>query len=85
MVIIDRAMAITGLKEKLPSNDSYMLMEPFQDENQVSAWAKSSAAAVIKSGIISGREGARLAPKANITRAEVAIIVRRLLQNSDLI
>jgi hypothetical protein len=39
----------------------------------------------VKAGIVSGRSGKLIAPKDNITRAEVAVIVQRLLRNSKLI
>jgi hypothetical protein len=42
-------------------------------------------AACLKAGIVSGRGGRLIAPKDNITRAEVAAIVQRLLRKSGLI
>ncbi|RKP54130.1 hypothetical protein D7Z26_12160 [Cohnella endophytica] len=39
----------------------------------------------MQAGIVSGRNGALLAPKAYMTRAEVPVIIQRLLQKSDLI
>jgi hypothetical protein len=42
-------------------------------------------AACLKTGIMTGRDNDTAAPKSNITRAEVAVIVKRLLQASGLI
>ncbi|RRJ67862.1 hypothetical protein EHV15_30640 [Paenibacillus oralis] len=39
----------------------------------------------LEAGVVTGRSGTELAPKSHITRAEVAAIVQRLLQKSDLI
>ncbi|WP_204603835.1 S-layer homology domain-containing protein [Cohnella boryungensis] len=39
----------------------------------------------VQAGIVSGRSTTVLAPKGNMTRAEVATLIRRLLQKSDLI
>ncbi|CAH1214857.1 hypothetical protein PAECIP111893_03858 [Paenibacillus plantiphilus] len=85
MMIIAKAMKVSGLKAKLPAATSEQLLNPFVDAAHVSEWAKSSVADSIQGGIVSGRSNAHLEPKANITRAEVAVIVQKLLQKSDLI
>ncbi|CAH1214382.1 hypothetical protein PAECIP111893_03790 [Paenibacillus plantiphilus] len=85
MVIIAKAMTITELKAKLPSQGADAWQGSFIDAVDASAWAKNSIADSLQAGIISGRSSTQLAPKAYITRAEVAVIVQRLLQQSDLI
>ncbi|BBI35542.1 S-layer homology domain-containing protein [Cohnella abietis] len=85
MKIISQAMVLTDLKSKLSVKETADLLKPFADGNKVAEWAKASIAEVIQSGIITGRSSSTLAPKANISRAEVAVIIRRLLQNSELI
>ncbi|WP_136605344.1 InlB B-repeat-containing protein [Paenibacillus dokdonensis] len=85
MLIVGNAMKITGLNDKLPSAKTDEILNRFNDANDVSEWAKSSVAENIQSEIISGRNDARIVPKANITRAEVAVIIQKLLQKSDLI
>ncbi|WP_127583204.1 hemoblobin-interacting domain-containing protein [Paenibacillus koleovorans] len=85
MVVIARAMALTKLSEKLPSGTLLEVLRPFADANQASNWAQASIAASLQAGLISGRSATELAPKANITRAEVAAIIQRLLQKSNLI
>ncbi|MDQ0087558.1 hypothetical protein J2T12_000952 [Paenibacillus anaericanus] len=85
MVIMARAMTITNLKEKLSSNSTEQLLSQFTDANNTSAWAKESFADSLQAGIVSGRNRTQLAPKAFITRAEVATLIQRLLQKSDLI
>lgn len=61
------------------------LLLPFADADSVSKWAQAAIAESLKAGIISGKSVNELAPKASITRAEVAEIVQKLLQKSDLI
>jgi uncharacterized repeat protein (TIGR02543 family) len=85
MAIIAKAMTITGLKAKLEEVEAGRPINFFTDSGMVSAWAKEGIADSLQAGIITGRNGSELAPKANITRAEVAVIVKRLLQKSDLI
>ncbi len=85
MVMVSRAMKITGLKAGLAEGDVDTLLAGFGDSEHAAAYAKESIAACIKTGIVSGKSGKMLAPKDEVTRAEVAVIVRRLLQKSDLI
>ncbi|WCN37300.1 cadherin-like beta sandwich domain-containing protein [Aneurinibacillus uraniidurans] len=85
MVIIAKAMKTTGLQTKLQAKEAGELLQPFTDANKASEWAKSSLADCLQAGLISGRNGKQLAPKEYITRSEVAALVQRLLQNSELI
>ncbi|CAK4868614.1 unnamed protein product [Aphanomyces euteiches] len=85
MVIIAKAMAITGLKTKLTTQSVNATLRPFGDAAAVSAWAQSSVADNVQAGIVSGRSSTELAPKDYITRAEVATIIQKLLQKSILI
>jgi hypothetical protein len=85
MVIIARAMAITGLTAEGSPADAETTLASFTDAAGVSGWAKSGVAAGIQAGIVSGRADGRIAPGDPITRAEVAVIVRKLLQKSGLI
>ena len=48
-------------------------------------YAKMSAALCIKNGVVTGSSATTLSPKAYVTRAEVAVMVERLLQKSGLI
>jgi len=85
MVITAKAMTITGLKAKLSAQSIDKILSPFADAKKASSWALSGIADIIQSGIVTGKSGTKLAPKDYITRAEVASIVKRLLQKSDLI
>ncbi|MGO4372942.1 S-layer homology domain-containing protein, partial [Paenibacillus sp. MCAF20] len=85
MSIIAKAMSLTGLKDNLPAFEAGELLQSFADSSDVALWARGSVAASIQAGIVSGRSAAVLAPKENITRAEVAIIIQRLLLKSELI
>lgn len=85
MVIIAKAMTITELKAKLPVQSTDATLRSYADAADAAIWAQSSIADSIQSGIVSGRSSIELAPKAFITRAEVAAIVERLLQKSNLI
>jgi hypothetical protein len=56
----------------------------FQDSKGISDYAKEAIAICVKNEIIIGSNN-KINPKDNITRAEVATIVRRMLQKANLI
>lgn len=85
MAIIAKAMAVTGLKAKLPQQDEQSILSVYTDGSESSLWAQRYVADCLQAGIIAGRSETTIAPKATITRAEVAAIIQRLLQKSNLI
>ncbi|WP_455749705.1 S-layer homology domain-containing protein [Paenibacillus chitinolyticus] len=85
MVVLSKAMAITRLKDDLSVQSADAILRPYGDTAAVSAWALGSVADSVQAGIVSGRSGNELAPKDYITRAEIATIIRGLLQKSGLI
>ncbi|MBC9785379.1 S-layer homology domain-containing protein [Heliobacterium chlorum] len=85
MTMIAKAMKITGLKVDLKIDESDNLLKQYLDSGDSSEWAKTSIANCIKTGIVTGKSGTMIAPKDDISRAEVAVIVKRLLQKSRLI
>ncbi|QHW31382.1 tandem-95 repeat protein [Paenibacillus rhizovicinus] len=85
MAIIAKAMEMTGLRADDQTASAEQMLHAFTDVNSVAAWAQASLADCLQAGIVTGRTATELAPKANMTRAEVAAIVQRLLKKSDLI
>ena len=85
MVMIDHAMNITGLKVEFVSGEVEKLLEDYKDADKFADYARNSIVACIKSGVVTGKNGKLIAPKDNITRAEVAVMIQRLLQKSNLI
>jgi len=85
MTILSKAMTLTGLKDRLPVQETTVTLRPFADGDQVAVWAKKDVAACILAGIVSGRSDSTLALKASVTRAEVTIMLQQLLKRSDLI
>ena len=80
MTMIARAMKITELKFETSSD-----LASFKDVSEISPYALDSVTACVSSGLVNGRDGDHIAPKAGITRAEIAVIVQRLLKKSSLI
>ena len=85
MAILARAMKITGLNVSLTDSEINALLAKYKDGADVSGYAREAVAACIKSGVIAGSSADLLSPKAYVSRAEVAVMVQRLLQKSGLI
>ncbi|MFC9710111.1 S-layer homology domain-containing protein [Paenibacillus sp. NPDC056933] len=84
MALITRAMTVTGMDKTVPAVDVQQWSD-YADAEQVASWAKEAVAASIHSELVSGRGNGIIAPNQLITRAETAVIIRRLLQRSGLI
>jgi hypothetical protein len=84
MTIIARAMTITGHESDLTSGDITAILNGFTDGSDISSYARYGVAECVKTGLVNGRNGL-IDPDANITRAETAVIVQRLLQKAGLI
>ncbi|MGO4531801.1 S-layer homology domain-containing protein [Paenibacillus sp. 2TAF8] len=85
MVILEKAMQITRLQTKLNNESPEVTLQGFDDVTEVSPWARSGAVDNVKAGLVQGRSQSLLVPKGKMTRAEVATMLQRLLQKSDLI
>lgn len=85
MLMVSKAMQITKLSRVTPGETADAIFYAFSDGTQVADWARDGVADNVSAGIISGRASDLLAPKAFITRAEVAVMMQRLLQKSNLI
>ena len=85
MTMMSRAMGITGLDAELTDAAADQLLSAFSDRASVSVYAEGSIAACIKNEVVFGKTDDTIAPQDSITRAEVAVMVSRLLQKSELI
>ncbi|MDF2923304.1 MAG: hypothetical protein K0R57_2218 [Paenibacillaceae bacterium] len=80
MVILNRALVYTKLHgASFPSGTA-----AFVDGHEVSSWAEDSVARLIHYRLVEGNKGF-LHPNDPITRAETAAIIRRMLQQAELI
>jgi len=55
-------------------------LNKFEDRNRISNWAVSSVAGAVNAGIIKGVTETRFEPKNNATRAEAAVMIKRMLE-----
>ncbi|MDN4601627.1 S-layer homology domain-containing protein [Paenibacillus sp. F6_3S_P_1C] len=84
MVLIKRATKLTGMDTTVPAGDVKEWSD-YADAEQVASWAEEAVSTSIYTGLVSGRGKDTIVPKQSITRAETAVIIRRLLQHSGLI
>lgn len=76
MTMICRAMDAAG--QAVPSAD-VGLLSSYADGGRVSAFARSSVASLIQMGVVRGNNSNMLNPTAAISRAEMAVILHRVL------
>ena len=76
MTMICRALEAAG--QSLPAADAGLLSS-YADGYQVSAFARPSVAALVQMGAVRGNSASRLNPGAAISRAEMAVILHRVL------
>ncbi|MCZ8513243.1 Ig-like domain-containing protein [Paenibacillus filicis] len=84
LVMISRAMKLAGKPVDLASASPMSILSGFKDSSEVGDWAMKEAAEAVQSGLVQGSD-AGLQPKVNMTRAETAVILYRLLIRSNLI
>lgn len=78
--LIHRAIKLTG---KTVSTDANKLAA-FEDSSTISAWAKDAVAAAVNAGAVNGATDTTFVPKGQATRAEAAVMLKRLLQLAEL-
>ena len=75
-VMLMRAMEVKGWPLQYGST---ALLDLHPDGNQVESYARSAMASMLQMGVIQGDNQGRLNPKAPITRAEVAVVLHKIL------
>ena len=84
MVILSRVMKLVELNKEIDNTKQQELINHFADSEQLASWARQAAALTIETGVVGGYKD-ELRPQQNITRAETAAIIQRLLQKAKLI
>ena len=85
MTMIACSMDTTGLKTAISKEDAEKLLSTFKDVKDTASYAQQNIVKCIHAGLVSGRSEGLIAPKENITRAELAQITDKLLQKSQVI
>ncbi|MFC5401765.1 SwmB domain-containing protein [Cohnella soli] len=77
--ILVRAMKYAGYQ----TSPSSTALNSFKDKSKISSWAKDGVAISVTAGFIKGNTPTTVNPKANATRAEAAIMIKRFLEYVD--
>ncbi len=77
-VMAARIMKLMDKAEIIPPLQAKEMIKTYADSTCVADWAETEMALAIKNKIIQGKDGKRLAPKDNATRAEAVVILKRL-------
>lgn len=85
MTMLARAMKWAGYDTTMNESGIASALAAFKDQSSVSEWAKAAVAANVKFGIVNGDDTHAVHPQNNISRAEVAAIVEKVLKNAHLI
>ncbi|MFD0678358.1 MULTISPECIES: S-layer homology domain-containing protein [unclassified Paenibacillus] len=80
-VMIGRAMKMAGK----PKAANVKRVESFTDGSSMSSWAKEAISQSIEAGIMNGKTSQTFEPSSNATRAEAAVVLKRLLQYAGFI
>lgn len=75
MVLVIRALEAAG---EVPTKGSSSDIASFSDKDSISGYATEAIATLVKAGYVNGSSG-KLSPKSNITRAEMAVLLYRIL------
>ena len=76
MVLLHRTLSRTG---HTISDAPGSYLSRFSDGGSVASYAQSSVAALVQAGVIQGDDAGRLSPLGALTRAEMAVILHRVL------
>lgn len=74
-VMVERAIAYTGVQV-----DQEGLSHSPQDKADVSEWAREAVTQALQRGILQGDEHGRIRPRDNVSRAEVTVMLARMLK-----
>ncbi|MEW6447637.1 MAG: S-layer homology domain-containing protein [Bacillota bacterium] len=82
--ILVRALESEGKKPALTSGEIETITARFRDRARIGGWAQAAVAAAVKGGVITGRQAETFAPREFATRAEVAAMLKRVLNKLEI-
>lgn len=85
IAMLARSLHIVQPQEALSTLEIDQILAAYSDMDEISGYARESAAQLIKAGILQGIGKQQLNPKMEMTRAETAVMVERLLKATKLI
>ena len=80
-LVIIRAIEKTSKLEQISDLEAKEALLPFKDASGTSQWSEISFGKAVKLGLLNGRSDVDLVPKGQLTRAESAVILKRVYDN----
>jgi hypothetical protein len=77
--MVVRAMSAAHQAPTIVASQVSGILAPYTDANQVASWAKTAMAVAIEQHIIDGMTSSTLVPDGTATRAQAAVVIKRLL------
>jgi chitodextrinase len=82
-VVLERAMDFTGKSIELTPKQKTAWINKFKDKTKITVASQSAVATVLEARIMTGKTKTTFAPTTNVTRAELTVILKRLLQHTE--
>jgi hypothetical protein len=77
-VMVTRAMVYANLNLEMSEAEIQEKLSKFDDSSQIAGWAKEEVAKAVELGVINGRTENAFVPNAYATRAESAVMIKRM-------
>lgn len=84
-VMIIRALTYAGINVELTTEEQEQLLAGFSDKDKISAWSAAFLARAVKAGLINGATPTTMEPVANATRAQAAVMIKRMMEKAELL
>ncbi len=82
--IILQALKTAGIQDALTESEKATYLVGFKDTEKIDTWAKTAVALCVKAGVIRGDDKHQFAPQANCSRAEYAVMLKKMLAKAAL-
>jgi len=83
-VIITRALDMMGFKAISSDETLANPIDSFADSSTIDDWAEESIAVAVQAGIMKGMSGGTFSPDSNATRAQGAVVIKRMMDKIGL-
>lgn len=80
-----QALKVAGVDISLTPAETKQYLDQLKDGVKINTWAKSFVAVGVKNGIIRGNNNGTFAPENNCTRAETAVMIKKMLSKANFI
>lgn len=78
--MLARALKAAGSSQQLSNEEIAAALQGFRDTGKIAGWAKDSVAVAVKVGLLKGRTAGTFVPAQKATRAEAAVMIKRLFE-----